>query len=277
MHACLSLGFEGQYRGSPNGSNELQRIRRATYETLRHLKAPADEDISPRWRGLELKMPSLTSRVPVWAIGAAAAAILVGVFFLLRILLGNNTDLIAARLVALHPAEQVTLDRPEFVPAKEVVPDVRDPTQLERIRGVLEAEIAAGDVVVNGVSDQIVVSVNNVLLFDSGKATVKDEFGTLASRIAAALQNEPGPINIIGHTDSVKPSSTARFKSNYDLSVARAQAVSEVMATLIADPTRLTVDGRGELDPIADNSTPEGRAQNRRVEIMIPREETLNL
>jgi type VI secretion system protein ImpK len=75
----------------------------------------------------------------------------------------------------------------------------------------------------------------------------------------------------------VKPSSTARFKSNYDLSVARAQAVSDVMATLIADPTRLTVDGRGELDPIADNSTPEGRAQNRRVEIMIPREETLNL
>ena len=67
MHACLSLGFEGQYRGSANGANELARIRRTVYETLRHLQQRSDEDISPRWRGLELKMRDMTSRIPMWA------------------------------------------------------------------------------------------------------------------------------------------------------------------------------------------------------------------
>ena len=115
-----------------------------------------------------------------------------------------------------------------------------------------------------------------MLLFDSGKATVKDEFQPIGEAIAKALEPEPGPINVIGHTDNVKPSTTARFKSNFDLSVARAQGVATLLEPLVSDKTRLAVDGRGDLEPIADNGTTEGRAQNRRVEISIPREETLN-
>ena len=56
MHACLLLGFEGQYRGAAGGDNELQRVRRDVYETLRRVKARSDDDISPRWRGLALRM-----------------------------------------------------------------------------------------------------------------------------------------------------------------------------------------------------------------------------
>jgi type VI secretion system protein ImpK len=274
MHACLSLGFEGQYRGSANGANELARIRRTVYETLRHLQQRSDEDISPRWRGLELKMRDLTSRIPMWAVGAAAAAVLVAVFFALRILLGNNVDLLADRLISLHPSSAIALERTEFQPAVVNIP--RDQTQLDRIRAALAPEIEAGGVAVDSVGDIITVSISNVLLFDSGKATVKAEFEPLAARIAQALEPEPGPINVIGHTDSVKPSATARFKSNYDLSVARAQSVADQVGPLISDQTRLAVDGRGELEPIADNESAEGRAQNRRVEISIPREETLN-
>ena len=274
MHACLSLGFEGQYRGSANGANELARIRRTVYETLRHLQQRSDEDISPRWRGLELKMRDLTSRIPIWAIGAVAAALLIGVFFALRILLGNNVDLLSDRLIGLHPSSAIALERTDFQPAQIEI--LKDQTQLERIRTALAPEIEAGGVAVDSVGDIITVSVNNVLLFDSGKATVKDEFAPLAQAIAKALEPEPGPINVIGHTDSVKPSATARFKSNFDLSVARAQAVADQIGPLITDKTRLAVDGRGELEPIGDNGTPEGRAQNRRVELSIPREETLN-
>jgi type VI secretion system protein ImpK len=273
MHACLSLGFEGMHRGSANGQNELQRIRRDVYQTLRHLRSRSDEDISPRWRGLDLRMSALTNRIPLWALASAAAAVLLACFFVLRLLLGGNVDLLADNLVALHPSSQVALQRAAFAPA--VVPDTRDQSQLERIRDAIGEEGIDGCLNAESVGEEIVISVCNVLLFDSGQATVKPEFAELATKIANSLQNEPGPIQIIGHTDNVKPSGTGRFKSNYDLSVARAEGVREVMAPFISDPARFQVEGRGELDPIADNSTVEGRAQNRRVEIMIPREETL--
>ncbi|KRA53070.1 type VI secretion system protein TssL, long form [Devosia sp. Root635] len=273
MYACLSLGFEGQYRGSQNGASELQRVRRDVYQTLRHLRARSDDDISPHWRGLNLKMANLTSRVPIWAIVSVLAVILVGVFFLLRVLLGNNADLLADRLAALHSGPQVALERAAFTPA--VIPDVRDETQIERIRAALAEDIAAGGVAVDTVGDQIVVNISNTLLFASGSADVVPEFADLGARIALALQNEPGTISVIGHTDSVKPSAGGRFKSNHDLSVARAESVRTALAATLTDETRLLVEGRGDLEPVGDNATAEGRALNRRVEIMIPREETL--
>jgi type VI secretion system protein ImpK len=72
----------------------------------------------------------------------------------------------------------------------------------------------------------------------------------------------------------VKPRSSSGFKSNLDLSVARATAVEKMIAAAIGDSSRLSVEGRGDDEPIADNATPEGRAQNRRVELMLPLEKT---
>ena len=92
---------------------------------------------------------------------------------------------------------------------------------------------------------------------------------------SGALDKEPGPILVTGHTDNIKPRPTSAFKSNYDLSVARAKSVEAVLAKSLSDPTRIQADGKGDLDPVADNKTEQGRAQNRRVEIMIPKEETL--
>ncbi|MCC6204101.1 MAG: type VI secretion system protein TssL [Hyphomicrobiales bacterium] len=274
MHACLSLGFEGQYRGVNGGDRDLQRVRRDVYETLRHLKARPDDDISPRWRGLAKLMSNLGSRVPLWAILAAAVALLTAIYFLLRLLISNDGDALADKLLALNPADPITIERAAFMPYKE---ELRDMTQLERIRAALAPEIEAGglDVVARG--DFIVVEINNLLLFDSGRAEVKKEFAPIADRIAAALEPEPGPIKVTGHTDNVKPKKNGSFKSNYDLSVARAKSVEAVMEPKISDVSRFSIEGKGEDDPVADNKTPEGRAKNRRVDLMIPREETLNL
>ena len=71
----------------------------------------------------------------------------------------------------------------------------------------------------------------------------------------------------------LKPSNA--FKSNYDLSVARAKAVAKLIEGKISDPSRFSVEGKGEDEPIADNKTQEGRAKNRRVELSIVREEEL--
>ena len=119
------------------------------------------------------------------------------------------------------------------------------------------------------------IGVSNVLLFASGAADVKPEFEPLAKRIAEALEKEPGPINIVGHTDNVRPKATSRFKSNFDLSVKRAESVAATIRAGISQPDRIAISGRGEDDPVAPNDTAEGRAQNRRVDIGIPREETL--
>jgi type VI secretion system protein ImpK len=273
MHACLLLGFEGQYRGSAGGDSALQRIRRDVYQALRHVKARADDDISPRWRGLSLKLGQFESRVPLWAIGSGAAALLAGVFFLLRFLIGNDGEALAARLVELHPSATIAMVRPEF--KKYEPPPVSQTTQLQRIRDALAEEIAAGGMAVEPVGDNIVVRVSNLVLFDSGKADTKPEFEAAGAKIATALDKEPGPIHVIGHTDNVKPKATSAFKSNYDLSVARAKSVEAVLAKSLTDPSRIQIDGKGDLEPIGDNKTPEGRQQNRRVEIMIPKEEAL--
>ena len=119
------------------------------------------------------------------------------------------------------------------------------------------------------------MEISNLLLFQSGRAEVKPEFQPVAADIAAALEPERGPIRIVGHTDNVSRENRAPFKSNFDLSVARAKSVETMMAPNFSDPSRMTVDGKGEDEPIADNATPEGRAKNRRVDVMIPKEETL--
>ena len=124
-------------------------------------------------------------------------------------------------------------------------------------------------------SDFIVVDLNNSILFASGRAEVKQEFQALASKIAAALNTEPGPVRVVGHTDNIPLSGRGRYKNNFELSVARAKSVATELQKHFKNPERIEVVGKGEDEPIADNGTPTGRTKNRRVEIMIQREETL--
>lgn len=271
MHACLSLGFEGQYRGAAGGDVQLQRWRRDVYQTLRHLKIRNDDDISPRWQGMAKLMRNVGAVVPLWVIAGVSGAALVGIYFLLRFIISADGEALAARLMALNPGEPVTIERAAFVPFSG--PDLTDTTQLQRIRAALADDIKAGGLDVVAVGENIVVQVNNLLLFASGRADVRKEFEPVAARIAAALDKEPGPIHVIGHTDNVKPKASGAFKSNFDLSVARAKAVEKIIGPKLTDPGRVSAEGRGEDEPIESNKTQEGRAKNRRVEVMIPRAE----
>lgn len=273
MHACLSLGFEGQYRGAAGGDAELQRVRRDVYQTLRQLRMRNDDDISPRWQGMAKMMQDTGSSIPSWVIAGVVGALLVGVFFMLRLIISGDGDALADRLVALNPTEPITIERASFVPFKG--PDVTQTTQLERIRAKLKDDIAAGGLAVEAVGKNIVIQVSNLLLFAPGKADVVPAFEPIAEHIAAALDAEPGPINVVGHTDNVKLKPSNAFKSNYDLSVARAKAVAKLIEGKISDPSRFSVEGKGEDEPIADNKTQEGRAKNRRVELSIIKEEEL--
>ena len=272
MHACLSLGFEGQYRGGGRGQADLQRIRHQAYEALRRVQARPDDDISPHWQGLGIAMRSLRSALPTWVVASLAALLLVAAFFIMRLLLTNQGEVLAATIVGLHPTSTIALERSEAVPAPQ---DPAPTGQLQRIKGALAAEIGAGGIEVEPVGNNIVVRVSNSLLFPSGSADVTPAFKAVADKIAAALNSEPGPIYVIGHTDNVKPSATSRFKSNFDLSVARARSVETIVGATLTDPARVKVEGKGADEPVADNATNDGRRRNRRVDVLIPKEETL--
>jgi type VI secretion system protein ImpK len=277
MHACLSLGFEGQYRGLAREDTNLERVRRDVYETLRYFRARADEDISPHWQSLAVSSAQSSTRLPLWVIAAAASALLTAAFFALRVFISNEGDALAGELLELDPSTPLAIERTSVAlpakPAKVSPPPAT--TQIDRIRSALARQVEGGGLTIGTQGTFIVVEINNLLLFQSGRAEVKPEFQSIAADIAAALEPEPGPIRIIGHTDNVKPRKSSAFKSNFDLSVARAKAVETLMAPRFSDPSRITVDGKGEDEPIADNATPEGRARNRRVDVMIPREESL--
>ena len=90
-------------------------------------------------------------------------------------------------------------------------------------------------------------------------------------RIGLALKEENGPVKVIGYTDS-EPIRTIAFPSNFQLSTARAQAASTIIGAALGEPSRITVEGRADADPIAPNSTPEGRERNRRIEVVLTRQ-----
>jgi outer membrane protein OmpA-like peptidoglycan-associated protein len=101
--------------------------------------------------------------------------------------------------------------------------------------------------------------------FDTGRADIKPNLRPILDQFASGLSSQPNAeIRIIGHTDN-----TGSDAINDPLSVQRAQATRQYLAARGVDPNRVVIAGRGEREPIADNSTEAGRAQNRRVEIFL--------
>lgn len=115
------------------------------------------------------------------------------------------------------------------------------------------------------------INLNGALLFDSGEATIREEVLPVMEKIAVILNNYTNNlIEIEGHTDNVPPAAGERYSNNDILSMYRALNVADyIRDNTTLDPAHIKSSGRGSYAPIADNSTAEGRAKNRRVEIKI--------
>ncbi|NJM51904.1 MAG: OmpA family protein [Blastocatellia bacterium] len=114
----------------------------------------------------------------------------------------------------------------------------------------------------------LIVSLSEAGFFAPGDATVSAEAQNVIETLAQSLQNNRIPIRIEGHTDAI-PISNLRYNSNWELSTSRAANVLQKLVENGITPERLSASGYGGFQPVADNSTPEGRAQNRRVDIVI--------
>ena len=115
----------------------------------------------------------------------------------------------------------------------------------------------------------VTVSLTEACFFDPGSAVVRDQARETLRAIGEVLRDTKVPLVVEGHTDSV-PIRTALFRSNWELSTARATTIlAYLIDDLKFDPARMAAAGYGEYRPIAVNTTPEGRAQNRRVDLVV--------
>ncbi|MCS6957559.1 MAG: OmpA family protein [Aquificaceae bacterium] len=106
------------------------------------------------------------------------------------------------------------------------------------------------------------------LLFEPGSADIKPEMRLLLDKLYEIIRDIPNPVEVEGHTDNI-PISTERFPSNWELSTARAGSIVRYFIAKGIEPERLKASGYADTRPMVPNTTPEGRAQNRRVEIVI--------
>jgi chemotaxis protein MotB len=139
--------------------------------------------------------------------------------------------------------------------------------------GLMEAEIKRGEVTISELQGQLTVNLVERILFDSGKADIKPGGLEVLRRVGGILKGVADKqIQVEGHTDNVpiSPRLQETFPSNWELSTARATTVLRYLQDNAGiDGSRLSAVGFGQYRPRADNATPEGRAQNRRIQIVL--------
>jgi chemotaxis protein MotB len=184
---------------------------------------------------------------------------------------------------ALNQIRQFTIDS-SLNSLDALNPEERDKELEEtqaharRLRAALREEIEAGSIAIETEGMKVIINILENASFESGRAEIRPDFLPTLDKIARLIDTNDGVIMVSGHTDNV-PIANDRFRSNWDLSTSRAVSVAlELMdvATGISHD-RYIVTGHADTQPRRDNSTPEGRAANRRVDISIVRGNELDV
>ena len=270
MYLCLSLGFQGQYRLSPRGPGELDRLREDLYAIIMRQRQAAEPALSPHWQGVNAPYKPARAIVPTWVMGAGALAVIGLLFAWFSTGLSAASDDVFAAMIGAPLAHmpQITRIAPVRPPPPPPPPPVPTP---EPLYVFLKPEIDQGLVTVLGDHAMPIVRIRNAGMFASGSATVAQTYVRLLERIGEALKAEKGPVTVNGYTDN-QPIRTVQFPSNFQLSTARAEAAKAIIVRALGDAGRVTAEGHADADPLASNATPEGRDQNRRIEVVLRRQ-----
>ena len=161
------------------------------------------------------------------------------------------------------------LDEPEEAPVEVQQIDPSIDKLTENLVDALESEILSNSLSVSYDSEKVVVRFSEASTFTSGSEELKDDMFPIVEKIENVLAECQGDIIVSGYTDNL-PVNSRRFRSNWDLSAARAvSVVHQLIFNNKIDPNRVMAAGRAETNPLADNDSAENRAKNRRVEINI--------
>jgi chemotaxis protein MotB len=198
-----------------------------------------------------------------------------GEYDLLKTECAKTADQLSADLLAksdqLNQKEKTLAEREKSLKEmQEII--ARQDSITNRLNTILRDALLgfqADELSVEVKNGKVYVSMSDKLLFKSGSASAEAKGKEAIDALADVLQkNQEIDIMIEGHTDNV-PIKTAMYKDNWDLSAARATSIVRLLAEKQIEPTRLTAAGRGEFQPRASNDTSEGKALNRRTEIIL--------
>jgi len=142
--------------------------------------------------------------------------------------------------------------------------------EYEQLAQALREEISAGQIEISELRGRMTLRLKDQILFASGSVAINREGRAALDHVAGALRGIRGrTIRVEGYTDDVPTSPSGPYPSNWELSTARAVAVVRYLQERGVDPTLLAAAGYGEFHPVAGNDTPDGRSQNRRIEIVL--------
>ena len=216
---------------------------------------------------------------PEWMVTFADLMSLLLTFFVL-LLSFSTTEVIKFREAMGSIREALGLrspDDPSKIPTGETpltdeIAEIGSPalplSKVEKqLQGVLETFGLQDQGEIQRTAYGVILRLEGDLMFDSGKAELSPDTFELLEGLAQYIGGIAGRIDVVGHTDDV-PISTPVYPSNWELSAARAGQVVRFLVEHGVEAERLRAIGRADTVPIADNSTPEGRARNRRVEFL---------
>lgn len=187
---------------------------------------------------------------------------------------GSPLTLIESDTVSLPEPMETDTDEPVFIDERA---EAGAPTKIpagvidlaSRMIEELEPEVASGALSVNYDESQVVIRFSEEATFRSGEAAIKPEMVPIIERVVEVLSACTGDVLVAGYTDD-RPIASGRYRSNWDLSAARAvSVVHELVLNRQVSADRVVAAGRAETNPLVPNDSPENRAKNRRVEIAI--------
>ena len=143
-------------------------------------------------------------------------------------------------------------------------------SKFETIKMALSEQISRGLAEVELDGDQVIIRLGQQDSFASGSADLQTGFTQTLTDVGNAVSSTGGMVRVEGHTDNIPVAFSERFRSNWDLSSARSAAVANfLLDNSNLEAGRVTITGLADSDPIADNDTAAGRAQNRRIEVIV--------
>ncbi|WP_395061590.1 type VI secretion system protein TssL, long form [Paraburkholderia silvatlantica] len=250
IYRILSLGFEGRYRFEAGGHRKHEAVRQRIYNEIMARRGIVPIALSPHWQSdVEGRRASFYD-FPVWITVALLSIILLGCFGWFKYELLDRSAEVQNQIADIG----------------HMTPPPAPP--VLHLKTLLKDEIAAGTVSVDEDTHHSAVTFRGDSMFPPGGVSVKATIGPLIAKIAAEIVKVPGKVSVLGYTDNV-PIRSRQFASNDALSEERATHVLQMLQAAGVPASRLEAIGKGDADPVADNSTPQGRAQNRRVEITI--------
>lgn len=254
QYLCLSLGFVGKMRLEEQGKDKLEQYRQQIFDCLQEIAGEQNEGISVNSYANVTSGRDVRTGLPLWVALAVFGVLFLSFYMYFSYSINDYSDNVFNKINTLARWQSTTTTLEGDSPAGL---QLQQRLQTEIDRRVLD---------VTPMSDRVRVTLTSADLFAAGSAEFRSAIVPVLQKLARALEATKGRILITGHTDD-QPIFTSRYPSNWHLSLARATAVANTLATGTSLQGRLWPEGRGESEPRSPNDSEEARALNRRVEI----------